>query len=296
MSICRDYLQPQNIEQAVRILAESTGATAVIAGGTDLLLDMQQGRHPDVDLLVDISAVEEMIGIKAVDDYVYIGAAATHKQIVKNQLLREHAQCVVEGCGLIGGPQVRNVATIGGNVAHALPAGDGTIALLALDAEVQIASADSRRWQPLEDIFAGPGKVTFDRKKEIVTAFRFRQCGKGEASAFHRIMRPQGVAIAILNMAAWVRIEDDETMAAVRISCGPAGPRPIRARETEAVLQGREFNEETLAEVCRALDAEVNLRTSAHRATKEYRHALLPILLREVLDTAIARSKNRGYE
>ena len=82
MSIYRDYLQPQNIEQALSILVESVGTTAVIAGGTDLLLDMQQGRHADVDLLVDVSVVEEMIRIEVVDDYINIGAAVTHKQII----------------------------------------------------------------------------------------------------------------------------------------------------------------------------------------------------------------------
>jgi carbon-monoxide dehydrogenase medium subunit len=294
LSIYRDYLQPKNIEQAISILAKNSGTSAVIAGGTDLLLDMQQGRHPDVDLLVDVSAVAEMTGIEVVDDHIIIGAAATHRQIITNTLLQKHAQCLVEGCGLIGGPQVRNVATLGGNVAHSLPAGDGTIALLALDAKVQIASFGGARWEPLVDIFVGPGKVTFDRKKEIVVAFRFQQSGEREASAFHRIMRPQGVAIAILNMAAWVKGDADDQLADVRIACGPAGPRPFRASETEAVLKGEIYNDQSFEAACHALDAEVSMRTSAHRATKAYRHTLLPVLLRRVMQTAVARSRDQS--
>ena len=292
MSIYHHYFQPQTIEQAINMLAHNAETTAVVAGGTDLLLDMQQGRHPVVDLMIDVSAIDEMTGIKLVGDSIHIGAATTHKEIITSRLLQEHAQCVVEGCGLIGGPQVRNVATIGGNVAHALPAGDGTISLLALGAEVQIASANGLRWEPLLDIFAGPGKVTFDRHKEILTAFRFQESGQREASTFHRIMRPQGVAIAILNMAAWVKIDAAERLVDLRISCGPAGPRPFRARNTEDVLKGRVWDDDSFAAACLTLDSEVNLRTSAHRATKEYRHTLLPVLLREVLPTAIARSKN----
>jgi carbon-monoxide dehydrogenase medium subunit len=290
LSIYRDYIQPQTIKQAIEILANDSDSTAVVAGGTDLLLDMQQGRHPDVDLMVDVSAVDEMTGIELVGNSIYVGAATTHKQIITSPLLQQHAQCMVEGCGLIGGPQVRNVATIGGNVAHALPAGDGTISLLALNAEVQIASADGLRWEPLIDIFAGPGRVTFDRRKEIVTAFRFQEGGIREASAFRRIMRPQGVAIAILNMAAWVKLDGDGRLADVRISCGPAGPRPFRARGTEAILKGKILDDETFESACQTLDSEVSLRTSAHRATKEYRHTILPVLLRKVLYTAIARS------
>lgn len=294
LSIYRDYVQPKSVKQAISFLAETSGTTAVIAGGTDLLLDMQQGRHPGVDLLVDVSSIAEMSEIELADDCITIGAAVTHKQIITSSLLQKHAQCVVEGCGLIGGPQVRNVATIGGNVAHALPAGDGTIALLALDAEVQIASAEGTRWEPLGDIFAGPGKVTFNRKKEILVAFRIQQSGEREASAFYRIMRPQGVAIAILNMAGWVKLGAADELADVRISCGPAGPRPFRARETEAVLKGKTFADDIFEAACQALDAEASLRTSAHRATKEYRHTLLPVLLRKVLEIAIARGKNQG--
>jgi carbon-monoxide dehydrogenase medium subunit len=296
MSIYREYLQPKNIDQAIKVLTTTFGTSAVIAGGTDLLLDLRQGRHSKVDFLVDVSGVEEMTEIEEDGDYIYIGAAVTHKQIITNHLLQAHAQCVVEGCGLIGGPQVRNVATIGGNVARALPAGDGTVSLLALDAEVQIASSGGYRWQPLIDIFVSPGKVTFDRKKEIIVAFRVHKRGEMESSAFHRIIRPQGVAIAILNMAAWVKLDGEDKLAVVRLACGPAGPRPFRARETEAALRGKVFNEETFERACQALDAEVNLRTSAHRATKEYRHSLLPVLLRKVLGLAIARSENKNRD
>jgi CO/xanthine dehydrogenase FAD-binding subunit len=196
----------------------------------------------------------------------------------------------VEGCGLIGGPQVRNVATIGGNVSHALPAGDGTIALLALGSEVEIASLDGTRWQPLIELFAGPGKVTFNRDQELVVRFRFAKKRDREASAFHRVMRPQRVAIAILNLAAWVKLAADKRLEAVRIACGPAGPTPFRAFKTEAYLTGKTWDETTFQKAAEILAQEVSLRTSAYRATKEYRHKLLPQLLKIVLDAAVERS------
>jgi carbon-monoxide dehydrogenase medium subunit len=288
---CREYIQPNNIEEAVYALSTVKGTSAIIAGGTDLLLDLQQGRHSPVDFLLDISEVAEMKQVEEHESEIYLGAAVTHKQIITHPLLQTHAQCVVEGCGLIGGPQVRNVATIGGNVSHGLPAGDGTISLLALDTEVEIASPTGRRWEPLVDIFAGPGKVTFDRSKEIVTRFRFAKKKEREGSAFHRVMRPQGVAIAILNMSAWVKMDGESKLADIRIACGPAGPRPFRARETEAYLKDKHFDEGTLEQACTILDGEVNMRTSKHRATKEYRHALLPVLLDTVLSLAISRSR-----
>ena len=286
------YVKAQSLQDALDTLSIEDQSKAVIAGGTDLLLDIQQGRHSQPDILLDVSEIDEMRPIQLDGDLIYLGGAVTHNEIVRSDLLIEHAQCVVEGCGLIGGPQVRNVATIGGNVAHALPAGDGTISLLALNAEVKIASSSGEsRWEPLIDIFTGPGEVSFDRNCELLVGFRFPAKGDGEASAFHRVMRPQGVAIAILNMAAWVKFDNNDQLEDVRISCGPAGPRPFRAYQTENIFKGKHFDEHTFNQACEVLGSEVSLRTSRHRATKEYREQLLPVLLREVLETAIARCK-----
>lgn len=284
------YVMARSLQDALETLRIPDRSKAVIAGGTDLLLDIQQGRHAQPDILLDISEIDEMKHIQLHGDMVYLGGAVTHAEIVHSELLQEHARCVVEGCGLIGGPQVRNVATIGGNIAHALPAGDGTISLLALDAQVKITSLSGKsRWEPLVDIFSGPGEVTFDRNQELVVGFRFPAKGEGEASAFHRVMRPQGVAIAILNMAAWVKIDTSEKFEDVHISCGPAGPRPFRAYQTEAYLKGEHYGEGVFNQACKILENEVSLRTSRHRATEAYRQQLLPVLLREVLETAVER-------
>ena len=295
MSLFQEYVQPQTIDEALGMLSAAEGSCSVIAGGTDLLLDIRQGRHPEVDLLIDVSAIEEMKTISLEEGVVYLGASVTHKRIVHNAILQEHARCVVEGCGLIGGPQVRNVATIGGNVAHALPAGDGTVALLAMDAEVQLASSQGRRWLPLIEIFAGPGRVTFDRGEEMLVGFRFSAREDGQASAFKRVMRPQGVAIAILNMAARLLVADGE-FRKVQLSCGPAGPQPFRAYRTEEFLNGQPVDSDFFNAASQLLAEEVSLRTSAHRATKEYRHVLLPVLLQDVLEETVSRSLNQPYD
>jgi CO/xanthine dehydrogenase FAD-binding subunit len=291
MNYFQDYFQPKSIAEALQNLTDGPGPAAVIAGGTDLLLDLRQGRHPAVDRLVDISEIPELNQISREKDQIIIGAAVTHRRIITDPILQENARCMVEGCGLIGGPQVRNVATIGGNVSHGLPAGDGTISLLALDTEVQITSSEGSSWQPLIDIFAGPGKVNFDRSKELVTRFRFGSRAEGEGSAFARVMRPQGVAIAILNMAAWVKLDGNGKLEKVRISVGPAGPKPFRAEKTETYLSGKTLNDSVFQEASQILAEEVSLRTSKHRATREYRHQLLPVLLQKVLDTALERAR-----
>jgi carbon-monoxide dehydrogenase medium subunit len=293
MSLWKNYLVPTSIEEAVTALNGSDRPAAVIAGGTDLLLDLDQGRHPAVDTLVDITRIDEMKQVRLDADGIFIGAAVTHNDIVHNPILQEHAQCLVEGCGLIGGPQVRNVATIGGNVAHALPAGDGTIALVALNARARVVSREGEKWQPIAELFAGPGKTTFDRTKEILTGFRIQPSQGSEASAFERVMRPQGVAIAILNMAVWMRLDHDQVIDQIRIAVGPGGPVPFRAFALEDLLRGRTVDDETLELAARSLLEELHLRTSKHRATEAYRRHLIATLLQRTVDRISKRAREK---
>ncbi len=286
MPLWNEYRSPVSVDEALALLVQGHGGARIIAGGTDLLLDLQQGRLPPPRTLIDVTRIEEMTRIAADPEFVTLGAAVTHAQIIDHPSLQQQAAGLVQASALIGGPQVRNVATIGGNVAHGLPAGDGSIALLALGAEVEIASSAGRRWQPLEAVFAGPGQVNFDRTCELLVAFRFRPTGPGQTSAFRRIMRPQGVAIAILNMAAWVEWEAPERIGRVRLVVGAAGPRPLRARLAEAALQGTELGRRSIEAASAALEAEARLRTSPHRASEPYRRQLLGVLLEDILDAA----------
>jgi CO/xanthine dehydrogenase FAD-binding subunit len=284
MKYWNHYLLPDTVDEALSALYDASGLARVISGGTDLLLDIRQGRHPLVDTLVDVSRISEMRQIQLDAAWIYLGAAVTHREVITSSLLQSQATCLVEACSLIGGPQVRNVATIGGNVAHALPAGDGTIALLALDAEAQIASHQGRRWVRVEELFLAPGEVTFNRAEEILIQFRIPHLGDGEKSVFHRIMRPQGVAIAILNMAMWVRISEDQVIEDLRLAVGPAGPTPFRARMTEEALRGLVLTREALSDAIGKLQLEAKVRTSPHRATREYREHLLGVLLTKILE------------
>jgi carbon-monoxide dehydrogenase medium subunit len=261
----------------------------VVAGGTDLLLDLQQGRHSPVDTLVDVSGIEEMKRVTLEDEQVYVGAAVTHKSILDSALLQQQAACLVDACSLIGGPQVRNVATLGGNVAHALPAADGTIALMALGAEALIASADQQRWVPLDGLFAGPGEVTFNRRRELLVGFRFSRRLAAQTSAFSRVMRPQGVAIAILNAGIWLHMGEGRMVEEVHIAFGPGGPRPFRARQAEEFLAGCFLEESARNQAKQLILDEIKLRTSRHRASEAYRKRLVAVLFDRTLEKALAR-------
>ncbi len=288
MTYWKHYRQPESVDEALASLAATPGSARVIAGGTDLLIDLRQGRQPEVDTLVDVTGIPEMQAIRLEGEAIFLGAAATHRAIVANLLLAQHAPALVEACLLIGGPQVREVATIGGNVAHALPAADGAVALLALGAEGCVAGSQGRRWVPMEALFLSPGTPALDRDREILIGFRIPLRSEGEGSAFHRIMRPQGVAIAVLNGAAWVRLDRDGKLADVRLTVAPTGPTPARARKAEEVLRGRALNDDMIAAAASAVREDAHLRTSPHRATQEYRSLLVEVVVRRILRGAFA--------
>lgn len=289
------YHTPRSVEEALTTLATYEGTAQVIGGGTDLLIDLQHGGEAPRKALVDVTCIPEMTTTSEADGVFTLGAAVTHTTITRTPLLEAAATCLVESCGVVGGPQVRNVGTIGGNVAHALPAGDGTTSLMVLDAEAEVAwHTGQREWLPLAALYKGPGVSALDTHRDILVRFRFRLAAAGEATAFRRIMRPQGVALPVLGCAVWVRLDDSRThFADTRICIGPVARTPILAEEVQAVLAGQPAdNAESLDRaVATALDT-LKPRTSKYRATAEYRHMMIETLLRSALPKAVERARS----
>lgn len=309
MNYWQYYHTPTTVIDALKLLQQYGDDAQIIAGGTDLILDMQNGAHAPVTALVDVTHIDGLATIhtaSATDDttddatqYVVLGAAVTHTQIERSALIQQHGAALVESCSVVGGPQVRNVATIGGNVAHALPAADGTIGLLALNAQVQVCTltgqngnrALTQAWQPLLTIFAGPGRNNLAHN-QLISAFRFPQKCARQASAFDRIMRPQGVALPILGLAANVTLDESLTqVVSATIAIGPAGPIPFRAASAEAVLTSAPFSDDLVDAAVDAAQSQAQLRTSRHRASQEYRHEMVAVLLRRVLTRAVERAR-----
>ncbi len=296
MTYWKEYFTPRSIDEALALLVRHSPNAQIIAGGTDLMLDIQQGAHAPIAVLVDVTAIPGLSTISSNAEWVTIGAAATHAQIEQSELLRQHAMALVESCSVVGGPQVRNVATIGGNVAHALPAADGAIGLLALDAQVQVCTWTDRgvvqSWQPLLSVYAGPGRTALTQQ-QMISAFRIPLSAPRQASAFDRIMRPQGVALPMLGVAARLTFaESQERVSDAIIAIGPAGPIPFRASDGERTLTAAAiFDEDAIEQAILAAQSQVQLRTSRHRASKEYRHEMVAVLLRRVLRVAAQRAR-----
>ena len=294
MQLWQDYHTPTSVEETLQLLSSYAGNARIIAGGTDLLIDLQFNHQgPMLDALVDVTAIPEMTRLTEQDGKLIIGAAVTHTNIVKSALVEAKATCLVESCGVVGGPQVRNVGTLGGNVAHALPAGDGTTSLVALDAEAEVAWGDGRReWLPIVQLFKGPGVSALDSSRDLLIAFRFRPCKGSEATAFKRIMRPQGVALPVLGCAVWVRLDENKQhYDCARICIGPIGSVPMRATEVELALYGQPIHDDTLEKVVQIAHETLHPRTSKYRATAEYRDYMIETLLRQALPLAVKRAQ-----
>jgi xanthine dehydrogenase FAD-binding subunit len=319
MNLWQEYLRPTELSQALKAFAEASGPILPIAGGTDLLLDLEQGRHSPVHTLLDVTAIREMTALEVRGDELFIGAAIPVNRIVLDPLVLTHAQALTEACNLIAGPQVRNVATLGGNVAHALPAAEGTIALLALNAQAEIASsslpkehrddvsgADGRvakrietersrsagvdtRRIPFKELFLGPGKSALKHGQELLVGFHLPLARHHQASCFKRIMRPQGVALPIINVAVWLEREED-VIRQICIAVGPGGPTPWRGTEVEKALIGKSLNAENFNAALEALLAQVGFRSSARRASSDYRRHIVSGLFKDVLETAWGRA------
>jgi carbon-monoxide dehydrogenase medium subunit len=288
-TLCEEYILTHSVEETLGILSAANDSACIISGGSDLLLELQQGNHPPVRMLVDVTEVEEMCALEIRDESLFIGASVTLARLTKSPLIRLHAQALADATVLMANPQVCNVATIGGNVAHALPAADGTISLLALDAQAEVANINGRRRVPIQALFKGPGESTLDPGNDLLVGFFLPLNGKGQASAFTRRVNPQGIALAMLNMAIWLQRKEDRIVN-IRIAVGPSGPIPLRMLAAEKVLIGQSLSPEIQACALEELRKEAHFRTSLHRATEEYRFHLAGVLLQESITKAWQRT------
>ena len=287
----QNYYTPKSVAEAVDTLRRYDGQARVVGGGTDLLVEIRRGLHRPVEALVDVSRIPGMDSIDIDGEHIVIGCGVTHSQIIRDARIIEYGTCLSESCSVIGGPQVRNVGTLAGNVAHALPAGDGTIGLLALGGEIEIATADGTRWIPMQESFRAPGKSFIDRHREVLTRLRFKPTGAREGSAHHRVMRPQGLCLPIISMAVRLQLEDDDTISSARISMGPVGPVPFLAEAAMDVLVGDIASSEQFNNTAEAALASVTLRSSKYRASQEYREQMVRTFLPAILKRAAERAR-----
>jgi carbon-monoxide dehydrogenase small subunit/xanthine dehydrogenase small subunit len=266
------YLRPRSLEEALEILAQRGAEARPLAGGTDILVQAKDGR-PDRASLVDLTAVPELKGIEDRGEHVSIGAGVTHSEMVASELLKRWAPALPEACAVIGGPQIRNRGTLGGNLANASPAADCVPPLYAADAVVELVSIFARRELPIEEFFTGPRRSVLE-PDELILAVRIPKRA-GVRAAFLRLGQRQAQAISKVSIAAALTFRDGRPDWA-RVAFGAVAPTVIRARAAEqALLAGGPTGLRAAMDAARE-----EVRPIADlRSTLDYRRAMAGVLL-----------------
>lgn len=275
------YVMANSGADAVDILRRANGDGRVIAGGTDLVLDIAGGKYAP-SVLVDISAAGDMREIVPREQCIAIGGSVTHSQAARSEVILREAPALAEACAAVGSLQIRNVATLAGNVVNAQPAADAAVALSALGATCVVAGEEGDRILPMERMYEGFGKSAVDSARELVREIRVPRRKKGEASAFIRLEMRKALALPMLNVAAAARVEDGVVVWA-RISMAPVGVGPVRAVAAEEGLVGFSLEEEVILRAAEKALEQANPRSNPLRGTRAYRMQVLPVLVARAL-------------
>jgi len=279
----QEYYRPDTLKEALEILARHEGQARIIAGGTDLVLDIRKGTK-QADFLVDIRRIPEGSIIEERGTEIYIGAGVTHTQLTESTIINKKVRVLSQAARTVGSMQIRNVATVGGNVVNAQPAADAAVALVALDAKAEIISTDqSRQLVPVEYLYRGPGKSVIDSTRSILTGF-YIPVPDSFISAFDRSARRNSLSLPILNLAVALRKENN-LIRDIRIAAGPIGLQPERLRRIESYLQGKGLSREILDEAGELISKTANPRDSVLRGSRVYRQELLGMMLRRTLNS-----------
>ena len=264
-----DYIRPQDLGEALDFIKAHGTETTILAGGTDVMIDMRSGTLKSKYLL-DISRLSAMREIEVRDSELTIGAAVTISEIHTSETIGRHAPALQIAADSFAGRQVRNIATIGGNVAHCSPCGDTIPPLLIHDAVAVVVSPAGQRNVPIEEMAGGPYHCTL-RPDEIITHFILEAKPEDvEFADFQKIGRRKELAISRMSMAAMARQAGDKSISFIRFALGSCTPTPHRFREIEEMLLGKVPDEILLWEAGRVL-AERMIEITGRRLSAVYK-------------------------
>ena len=284
-----EYLVPETLDEALEMLERYRGSARVIAGGTDIIPATRKG-GTGIKALVDITRIPGLNMIRLDGETVKIGSLVTHTEVALSGLIRKRGMALAEGASRLGSPQIRNIATVAGNILNAQPGADTLIPLLALDGSVTIRGRQGERSIPLAELFTGVGRTTIDSTKEIVTEISFPGLGKGEASAAMRLAKRKTLVLPILTVAVVVGTDPGaKTFTKVRIAVGPVATTPLRCKAAEEILAGSPVGDEVIRKAAAEAAGAAKPRTSLIRGTTEYRKAMVAVLVERGIATALKR-------
>ncbi len=275
------YHNVSAIDQALALLNEQGRAARIVAGGTDLILEMERGAHPQVKTLIDITRVPGLDRIALTGDRIVLGPLVSHNQVVASKLIRKRALPLAQASWEVGAPPLRNRATVAGNLITASPANDTITALIALDAEVTLASAAAERNIKLADFYSG-FRQTVLRPDELMREIRFPPLRADQHGLFLKLGLRRAQAISVVDAAVVLTVGPSGAVSDARIALGSVAPTIVRARPAEDYLIGKSLTVDVIAQAGRLASESVkpidDLRGSAN-----YRSEMVKILVARAL-------------
>lgn len=280
-----EHFAPQCLEDAVTLMRGRPEAVP-LAGGTDLLVQLKEGSR-SAQTVIGLTRIPELRHLVS-NGSLTIGSTNRLARIATDLDIRQNWPALAVAAGLIGSPQIRNAATIGGNLCNAAPSADTAPVLLCLDATVTLASADGERTLPLEEFFLGPGQTALragELLKEVVVPAARGRCG----SSYVRHTPRTRMDLAVASAAANVTVDEDNVIVTSRLALGAVAVVPMRAHIAESMLVGKSMTEGLLRDVGAAAAEEV-APISDVRASAGFRRHLAHVLTQRAIEKAFAEA------
>ena len=276
-----NYIYASRLEEALE-LVERLGDYRLLAGGTDLIIDLKIGRVSPRNV-IDISRVKELKFIKDEGDYIRIGSLVTLQELVESPIIRGKAPVLSMAANEMGSWQIRNMATVGGNLCNASPAADSAPPLMVLNAKLVLASKRGEREVTTTQFFKGPRKTELRKDellKEIIIPYE-----RGSGQHYIKLGRRNAFTLSIVSVAALVRVNDNR-FTDVRVALNSVAPTPVRSRSVEEALNGKEVTYEVIDEESRKVVNDIS-PISDVRASADYRREMSIILTRDSIISAL---------
>lgn len=280
----QDYYSVASLAEALELLAQYRERARIIAGGTDIIIELERGQRSGVEALIDITRVPGLDQITRRGDHFRLGPLVTHNHVVAEPSLVARALPLAQACWEVGAPQIRNRATVAGNLITASPANDTITPLMALNAEVTLTSLEGERSVPLSQFYTGVRRTVM-RPDEMLTAITFSALAANERGMFIKLGLRRVQAISVVNVAVVLAFDGDRVTRAA-ITLGSVAPVIVHATVAEESLVGRTLTPERIAEAAR-LAALMPSPIDDVRGTAEYRTEMVRVLVKRAL-TALA--------
>jgi carbon-monoxide dehydrogenase medium subunit len=284
-----EYFAPQSLAEAIALFGEKGEGGRALAGGTDLVPQIKEGgKIPMPSYIVSLRRLPELRGIEFSESKgLRIGAAVTMAELAESPVVRERYRALADGAGVVGSVQTMNMATVGGNVCNAAPSADTAPALLAYEALAVIAGPDGERELPLAEFWRGPNATAL-APGELLRELRLPVPPPNSGGVYVRQTPRKQMDIAVVGVAVLLTITG-ERIEHARVALGAVAPTPIRAQETEAMLEGQTITESLFAKAAEAAAAEAR-PISDQRGSAEFRRHLVRVTTERCLQEAARRA------